>query len=202
MNCGGEDRVAVIDRVLRIADQVREAELVRLGVSALRGKSVGQPDLRLGATEKHRRHAFAACRRDHVGHGRGAAERSLPPRRAFHACACFVAGDHRARAHAGGDHVGVGCERLAGARQHVGDDALRDAQAEQAVEHFGQALETHQLAAVQIGDGRSDAGAERGALGHVGRRCRGDALAAARALARNKLMRVVIGLIGGRSIWS
>jgi hypothetical protein len=32
-----EDRVAVIDRVLRITDQMGEAELVRLGVCALHG---------------------------------------------------------------------------------------------------------------------------------------------------------------------
>ena len=35
-----EDRVAVIDRVLRITDQMREAELVLLGVPRLRGQPV------------------------------------------------------------------------------------------------------------------------------------------------------------------
>jgi len=55
-----EDRVAVIDRVLRITDQMGEAELVRLGVCALRRQAIRQPHLRPHAGEKVRRHALAA----------------------------------------------------------------------------------------------------------------------------------------------
>ena len=42
-----EDRIAVIDGILRITDQMREAELVRLGVPQLRGQPVRQPYLGL-----------------------------------------------------------------------------------------------------------------------------------------------------------
>ncbi len=43
LEAGCEDRVAVVDGILRIADQMREAELVLLGVLALRGQPVRQP---------------------------------------------------------------------------------------------------------------------------------------------------------------
>src|SRR5450755_1820901 len=98
-----EDRVAVIDRVLRITDQMGEAELVRLGVCALRRQTIRQPHLRPHAVEKVRRHALAARRRDHMIDGGGAAERPLPVRLALHARAGLVAGDHLAGAHGGGD---------------------------------------------------------------------------------------------------
>jgi Transposase domain (DUF772) len=75
-----EDRVAVIDRVLRITDQMGEAELVRLGVCTAPG---GDPTATPSAArrEKVPRHALAARRRDHMIKGGGAAER--PPSRAL-----------------------------------------------------------------------------------------------------------------------
>src|ERR1700719_5314311 len=54
-----EDRVAVIDRVLRITDQMGEAELVRLGVCALRRQAIRQPYLRPHDGDKVHRHALA-----------------------------------------------------------------------------------------------------------------------------------------------
>ena len=53
-----EDRVAVVDRVLRITDQMREAELVCLGVGALCQQAIRQPHLRPRASEKVCRHAL------------------------------------------------------------------------------------------------------------------------------------------------
>jgi hypothetical protein len=53
--------------------------------------------------------------------------------------------------------------------------------AEQCFAQLRQALEADHLAAVQIGDRSLDAGAERRALRHVGRRLGGDACLAARA---------------------
>src|SRR5271157_6036944 len=176
-----EDRVAVIDRVLRITDQMGEAELVRLGVCALRRQAIRQPHLRPHAGEKVRRHALAARRRDHMIDGGGAAERPLPVRLALHARAGLVAGDHLAGAHGGGDLLCCRAERLAHTCQHVGDRALGDGQAEQAFAQLGQTLEADQLAAVQISDRSLYAGSERRALGHVGRRLGGDARLAARA---------------------
>ncbi len=175
-----EDRVAVVDAIACIADQVREAELMRLGVRALCGQPIRQPHLRFRAAEKRRRHAFSARRCDDVVDCGGAAERPLPPRLALHARTRLVRCDHGACAHFCCDEIGVGRERQADAREDVGDRALRDRHAEQAVQRFGQALETHQLAAVQIRNGRHDTETERRALGHVGGRCRRDAPLAAR----------------------
>ena len=182
-----EDRVAMVDGELGISDQMREAELMRLSVGALRGEPVGQPHLRFRAVEKRSRHALSACRCDQMIHGGGAAERPLPPRLAFDARARFVRRDDRAGAHGRGDRPGVDGERFADAGEHIGDGALRDGQAEQAVERFGQALETHQLATVQIRDVGCDGRAERRAFGHVGGRRGGDALLAARACAAEQI---------------
>jgi hypothetical protein len=82
---GCEDRVAVIDPILRIADQLREAELVRLGVRALRRQAIRQPHLRPPAGETVRRYALAARPRNHMIGGGGAAERPLPVRLALRA---------------------------------------------------------------------------------------------------------------------
>ena len=105
--------------------------------------------------------------------GRRAAERPLPPGLALHARARLVAGDHLARAHLRRDPLGRRSDGLADAGEHVGDGALRDREAEQALADLGQPLVADHLAAVQVGDDRRDARTERRALGHVGgRACR------------------------------
>ena len=86
-----EDGVAVIDLVLRITDQMGEAECVHCGGSRSDShtfgrtparKSVGTHLLRVGAI---------------MMDGGAAAERPLPVRLALHARAGLVAGDHRWR---------------------------------------------------------------------------------------------------------
>ena len=52
VNAGANTRIPAVYVVLRIADRMRKTELVRLGVIALRGKSIGEPDLRLRPVEK------------------------------------------------------------------------------------------------------------------------------------------------------
>ena len=93
-------------------------------------------------------------------------------------------------------------ERLFGARQHVGDGALGEFQAEQAVEHLDHAIVADHLAGVQIGHERDDTGTERTA----GIMLAGG-FAATRVLQHGqwplcRLIRVVMGLIGGKSMWS
>ena len=56
--------------------------------------------------------------------------------------------------------------------KHVGDGALRDGEAEQALADLGQPLVADHLAAVQIGDRRHDPRTERRAFGHVRGRVR------------------------------
>ena len=77
LELGCEDRVAVIDRILRITDQMGEAEQVRLGVCALRRQAIRQPHLRPHAGEKVRRHALAARRRDRKSTRLNSSHRSL-----------------------------------------------------------------------------------------------------------------------------
>jgi hypothetical protein len=71
---------------------------------------------------------------------------------------------------------------LGRACEHVGDRAFGNLQAEQALQHLGQARVADHLAAVKIGDERDDAGAERRAGRHVRGRLGGDGIAAARTI--------------------
>ena len=82
----------------------------------------------------------------------------------------------------------------------VGDGTFGNLQTEQAVQHLGEAGVAYHLAAVQIRDKRDDARAERGAGWHVGGRLGGDGFPQQGQSPRCKLIRVVIGLIGGSSI--
>src|ERR1700758_3528198 len=170
LEVGREDRIAVVDGILRITDQMREAELVLLGVPQLRGQPVRQPHLGLHATEKVCRHALAARRCDHMIDSGGAAERPLPPGLTLHARTRLVAGDPLACAHLCCDPLGRRCDGLADTSEHVGDSALRDCEAEQALADLGEPLEADHLAAVQVGDHRRDTRTERRAFGHI-RRC-------------------------------
>ena len=154
---------------------------MRLGVRALGSEPVGDPHVGPGAAEELDRHRLAARRRDGVIDGSGRSKHPLPPGLAAHAGRGLVAGDHRTGAHGLGDGAGSRRERLGRAREHVGDGALGDRQAEQAAEHLGQSRVADHVAAVQIGHRRDDAGSERAAGRHVGGRLGGDALAAARA---------------------
>ena len=178
LEAGREDGVAVVDGILRVADQVREAELMLLGVLALCGQPVRQPHLGLRAGEERRRHALAAGLSHDEGDGRRA---PLPPGLALHARTGLVAGDHLAGAHLCRDPVGRRAKCLADAGEHVGDGALRDGEAEQALADLGQPLEADHLAAVQVGDDRRDARIERRAFGHAGGRARRHARLAAGA---------------------
>ena len=189
-----------------------EAELVRLGVIALREEAVGEPYLGSRAVEELGRHDLAARRCNQVSHGRGGDERPLPVRLALDARRRLVAGDHRAVAHGLMDGFRALGKRLGRACEHVGDRAFGNLQAEQALQHLRQARVADHLAAVKIGDERDDAGAERGAGRHVGGRLGGDGIAAAATIGavqvdprRHRLDRrqfhVVIGarehLVGG-----
>jgi hypothetical protein len=204
LEAGREDRIAVVDGILRIADQMREAELMLLGMLALRRQPVRQPQLRLYAGKKRRRHALAAGGGDDEGGGCRTAERPLPPGLALHARARLVAGDRLAGAHLLRDPLGRLSDCLADAGEHVGDDTLRDGEAEQSLADLGQPLVADHLAAVQVRDDRRDAQRATWPNGVPSGMSAG-ALAVTRALqhehvARSSSMPVVIGLIGGMSI--
>jgi hypothetical protein len=95
----------------------------------------------------------------------------------------------------GGDLLRCRAERLAHTCQHVGDRALRDCQTEQSFAQFGQTLETDHLATVQIGDRSLYAGAERRALGHVGRGLGGNTMPNALLDLAEKVKAKVIGQV-------
>jgi hypothetical protein len=173
-----------------------------LGMLALRRQPVRQPQLRLYAGKKRRRHALAAGGGDDEGGGCRTAERPLPPGLALHARARLVAGDRLAGAHLLRDPLGRLSDCLADAGEHVGDDTLRDGEAEQSLADLGQPLVADHLAAVQVRDDRRDAQRATWPNGVPSGMSAG-ALAVTRALqhghvARSSSMPVVIGLIGGR----
>ena len=107
-----EDGVAGIDGVLRIADQMGEADLVRRGMPALGREPIGDPHLWPGIAEELDGHDPAACRRDRVIDRRRRSEHPLPVRLAADAGRGLVAGDHGRRAHGLGDDGCLGAERL------------------------------------------------------------------------------------------
>src|SRR5207245_11235425 len=60
-----EDAVAVIDGVLRLANEMGEADLIVLGGPAhLRGEAIGDPEVRANRPEEVRRHLLAPARPD------------------------------------------------------------------------------------------------------------------------------------------
>ena len=164
-----------------------EADLMRLGVIALRGETIGEPHFRFDAGEKLDRHRLAPCWRDGVEHRRCCGKRPLPVGLSAHAGGGLVAGDHGALAHGLGDLCGARGERLVRTREHVGDGAFGQLQAEQAVEHLGHAIVADHLAGMQIGHQRHDAGTERAAGRHVGGRLGRNRPLAARAGAAMQL---------------
>src|SRR5262249_46014217 len=159
-----------------------KADLMFVGVVALRGEAIREPNLRLRTVEELYRHDLAAGRGDHVSHGRRRAKYPLPVRLSLDPGRGLVAGDHRAVADSLVDIFSALGKGLSGTRQHVGDGAFGNLQAEQALQHLGQTRVAHHLAAMQIRDERDDAGAEWGAGRHVGGRLGGDGLAAVRTI--------------------
>ena len=80
-----KDRVAALDSVLRVADQMRETILVPRRVRALGRETIRHPHVRLGASQKVDGHAFTTRRRDDVIHGRARCEDPLPEGFSVHA---------------------------------------------------------------------------------------------------------------------
>src|SRR5215470_11091789 len=178
----GEHGVTGINCVLRVADQVGKADLVFVGVIALRRKTIGEPHLGLRPVEELYRHDLTPCWGDHVSHGRRRAEYPLPMRLSLDAGRGLVAGDDGAVADGLVDCFSALGKRLGSARQHVGYGAFRNLQPEQAVQHLGQPCVADHLAAVQIGDQRDDAWAERRAARPLRGTVAPDGLAAPRTI--------------------
>jgi hypothetical protein len=91
------------DGVLRIAGQMTKAEVVCVGVIALRERAIGNPHLRPRAVEELLRHDLSARRRKQMNYGRCRDERPLSARLSLDAGRGLVAGDHQAVAHDLGD---------------------------------------------------------------------------------------------------
>jgi len=71
----------------------------------------------------------------------------LPPGLALHGGTRLIAGDHLLARTFCRDPLGRRCNCLADAGEHVGDSALRDREAEEALADFSQPLEADHLAA-------------------------------------------------------
>ena len=85
-------------------------------------------------------------------------------------CRGLVRGDDRGSQQLGLDRRTGRVEGRTHAAERVGDGALGDGQSEQLLQHPRQALEADMMAVVQVGQQGADAGPERGARRHAGRR--------------------------------
>ncbi|MFL9828565.1 hypothetical protein, partial [Rhodoplanes sp. SY1] len=63
VTAGREHAVASLDGIIRIADEMSEAILMRICVTALRGEAVGEPHLRPRFAQELGRHYLASRRR-------------------------------------------------------------------------------------------------------------------------------------------
>jgi len=109
---GGENhRVASVDGVLAVAQQMGKANLLACAVVGLSRETVGQPDRREVAVPHFPDDRLAAAGRYLVQHRRRAAEHPLPGLLAGHPGARLVAADHLGTPELVGDVGDSGVDR-------------------------------------------------------------------------------------------
>jgi hypothetical protein len=89
-----ECRIAALDGVLGVAQQVCQAHLPPHGVAALAAEHIGHPHLGPDRAEQCGYHGLAAAGFDHVQHRHGGDEYPLPPGLAPHPHRGLVGTDH------------------------------------------------------------------------------------------------------------
>src|SRR5215469_3046284 len=178
----GEDFLAAVDRVLNIAQQMSEADLMILGRPAHLGTdAVGHPERWTNLAEELRDHALAA-RWANAETGAVAMVKNPGPDSPFaDAHAGFVRLECGAGQQVLPDPVRLALERRRGLPKHVGERALADLQAEQVEQQARQALEWDRLPETQIQHQGPQIGAEGRARLQPGRSTRVEPLGAAGA---------------------
>jgi hypothetical protein len=107
LEAGREDRAALVDGVLGVAQRMGQTELVLPAMAGLRGIAVADPDLGHRAPERLDDHCRGPAVGDDVIDGGARQQDPLPPRLAAHPRRGLVGGDDLGLAHLGGDGLGL-----------------------------------------------------------------------------------------------
>ena len=128
---GGKNRIATIDGVLHIAQDMGEADLMFLARFLLPGIAIRYPDIGLMIPQHVFGNVARPARGDFVEHHLVRDKHPLSLGNAVGPRRGFVRGDDLGRQQLIGDCSGGSGHRLARAPKNVGDGALRDGQSEQ-----------------------------------------------------------------------
>ena len=165
-----EDCVAAIDRILNVAQDMGEADLVDLPQSLLSCIAIRDPDIWLMAAQDLLGDAAGAAWRDLVQHGFVRDEHPLPLRDAVGPGRGLIRRDDPGRKQRIGDGAGGSGHALAHAPEDIGDGPLGDRQAKQLRGDPRQALEADMMAMMKVGQQRPNARAKGCSGLHSGRR--------------------------------
>jgi hypothetical protein len=158
---GAEGDIATLNRIPRIAQQMRQAHLPVRPVAALAAQHVGDPDRRLDGAEQVPHHSLAAAGANDVQHRQRADEHPFPPGLAGHPCRGLVGTYYPAGRHGLADRRRRRKQRLARAGQHVADRTFTDRQGEHLAHQGGQPFQPDGLGVMQVHHQRRDRLAER-----------------------------------------
>jgi hypothetical protein len=184
---GREHRIAAVDGILHVAQNMGEADLVRRGQILLAGVAVGHPDFGPMLAQHRFGDRFRPARCDRVQHRLGGHEHPVPVAGAADPGGGLVRGDHPGGLEPVPDRRTRRRHRPCGAPEGVGDRTLGDLEPEQFRHHPRQPFEPSMVAVVQIQKQRPDPGAERRSRRHAVR-CRGaEAVAAGGAAPAEQL---------------
>ena len=147
---GAECGIAALDRIARIAQQMRQAHLPLHRMAALAAEHVGHPDPRLDGAEQVLHHGLAAAGANDVQHRQRADEHPFPPGLAAHPRRGLVGADHRACRHRRADRRRGGQQRLARAGQHVADRTFADREPENVAHQGGQPFQPDGVGVMQV----------------------------------------------------
>jgi len=141
--------VAAVDGALRVAKQVRQADLPPVRMAALAAEAVGHPRARAPGAERRPHHGCAPAGPDDARHADACDKHPVPPGPACHPHGGLVGGNHGRCAGLSGDGGGRGHERRLGAGQDVAGRALTDGWAEHLTHHGTRPLQADRLGAAQ-----------------------------------------------------
>ena len=149
---------------------MRQAGLLRVGMTLLGGIAIRQPDRRSVPLHHVPDHDGAARRRRVMDHGIVAAEHPMKRIAALDADAGLVRGDHFGLAEHRESIVALGHKSSLRPAEHVHQAALADGQSEEMVKGALQTLVGQGLEGLEIGGDRVEARAERRAFRRRGHR--------------------------------
>ena len=158
---GCEDAVALVDDVLRVAQEMSEADLPVFGPAGLGAIAIGDPDLRADVAEELLDRLLGASGMGQETGIFAVVENPQPPASLADPQAGFVGTDHGSRQQLGADGGAGRREGLARRCENVDQGAFAEGKAEQVSHQARQPLEGDPLGEAQIDDEGPQVGAER-----------------------------------------